>query len=176
MWRGCSQQVKDVDEEVGSSSPSSCSKPGGLQPHSVALKPLGLCPPLCLAPRAPDQEAELLRQHLEPQQHHQPLQHQQWQGGRREEEEEEELGRWRSGGAAWATGGHPTAAQELTSPTCHARVPSDGSPGWCPPRAGSPPASHPLQPCTCLVGSSSRRSSEGLAYLCPPLPYCGEML
>lgn len=84
--------MKDVDKEVGASSPSSCSKPG-LQPHSIALKPPALCPPLCLAPRAPDQEAELLRQHLKPQQHHQPLQHQQQQGGRCQEEEEEELGR-----------------------------------------------------------------------------------
>lgn len=43
-------------------------------------------------PRAAHQAAELLRQHLQPQQHHQPLQHRQQQGRRRQEEEEEELG------------------------------------------------------------------------------------
>lgn len=49
-----------------------------------------LCCPLY---RAADQEAELLREHLQSQQHHQPLQLRQPQGAGRQEEEEEELGK-----------------------------------------------------------------------------------
>lgn len=73
---------------------------GGPPPHPAAWLAVSrapnprppLLPPLVPAPRAADQETELLRQHLEPQQRRQPFQRRQRQGRGGQEEEEEELG------------------------------------------------------------------------------------